>query len=176
MAWLSTDSNSSNAVWCKWASVNMLTSHTDCHFVLVYRGPFCWRYRQRYWETSWLTMWRGHLSDDYVLKSCVVSMKCGSFARIWTGLNPVECCSWHRLCRVSLTWSKLIRHRCWSVCVTIVRDYFCGWETRVLTAKLIKLPMWHMAHSKGDWMGQTWIECDYGAWRVQFKYPAYSLV
>ena len=29
-----------------------------------------------------------------------------------------------------------------------------------------------MAHSKGDWMGQNLIECDYGAWRVQFKYPA----
>ena len=58
------------------------------------------------------------------------------------------------------------------MCVTIVRDYFCGWETTVLTAKLIKRLMWHMAHSKGDWMGQTWIECDYGAWRVQFKYPA----
>ena len=29
-----------------------------------------------------------------------------------------------------------------------------------------------MAHCKGDWMGQTLIECDYGAWRVQFKYPA----
>ena len=28
-----------------------------------------------------------------------------------------------------------------------------------------------MAHSKGDWMGQTLIECDYGAGRVQFKYP-----
>ena len=28
-----------------------------------------------------------------------------------------------------------------------------------------------MAHSKGDWMGQNLIECDYGAWRVQFKYP-----
>ena len=31
-----------------------------------------------------------------------------------------------------------------------------------------------MAHSMGDWMGQTWIECDYGAWRVQFKYPAWN--
>ena len=28
-----------------------------------------------------------------------------------------------------------------------------------------------MAHSKGDWMGQNLIECDYGAWRAQFKYP-----
>ena len=28
-----------------------------------------------------------------------------------------------------------------------------------------------MAHCKGDWMGQTLIECDYGAWHVQFKYP-----
>ena len=35
-----------------------------------------------------------------------------------------------------------------------------------------------MAHSKGDWMGQNLIECDYGAWRVQFKYPvkAFSLL
>ena len=99
-------------------------------------------------------------------------MKWGSLARIWTGLNPGGML---QLAGdgVVFHWPgpKLIRHRCWSVCVTIVRDYFCWWETPVLTAKLIKLPMWHMAHSMGDWMGQTWIECDYGAWRVQFKYP-----
>ena len=99
-------------------------------------------------------------------------MKWGSLARIWTGLNPGGML---QLAGdgVVFHWPgpKLIRHRCWSVCATIVRDYFCWWETPVLTAKLIKLPMWHMAHSMGDWMGQTWIECDYGAWRVQFKYP-----
>ena len=50
-----------------------------------------------------------------------------------------------------------------------------GWETIVLTAQLIKWPMWQMAHSKGDWMGQNLIECDYGAWRVQFKYPAHPV-
>ena len=33
-----------------------------------------------------------------------------------------------------------------------------------------------MAHSKGDWMGQNLIECDYGAWRVQFKYPVWLVI
>ena len=60
-------------------------------------------------------------------------------------------------------------------CLYNHHDTLPGWVTWVLTAKLIKRPMRHMAHSMGDWMGQNFIEWDYGTWRVQFKNPDYYM-